>query len=486
MAERTPEEREAARLQREAQRAKKSGETSESAAVAPVDPVRYDPVDFIPEPDEPEQSVMGEAEEQAAAVPDPGEPTVEHTPDFLAEEEQPPEPVGERPLGVKRLGKPGVSAGSGLPVKERRGVAGSYQRYKAKPRGIPKRGRGLKRKGPIVLLVLALILLWFLFSLLQPLKGDGSGNVTVTIPQGSTNGDISEILADEDVIGSKFFFGLRLRLSGATLQSGTFELKKDMSFGSAIDALSESAKPATTKVVMLEGRARSEAARTVKDAGLTGNYETASRRSSLLRPSRYGGPRDATLEGFLFPATYDVQPGSSAKRLVNDQLRAFKTNFATVDMREAKRKNLTAFDVLTIASIVERETAVASERRKVAAVIYNRLKQGMRLQIDATVRFAADNWESPIKQSELKSTSPYNTYTHDGLPPGPIGSPGLASIKAAANPTSDDYLFYVVKPCGKGTHNFSSTEAQRAKNTAAYNAARERNGGNDPSNAKDC
>ena len=120
--------------------------------------------------------------------------------------------------------------------------------------------------------------------------------------------------------------------------------------------------------------------------------------------------------------------------LVAKQLGAFKQNFGKVDLRTAKRKNLTAYDVLIIASLVERETAVASERGKIASIIYNRLSEGIPLGIDATTRFQYDDWENPLRQSQLQSPSPYNTRLNQGLPPGPIGSPGLESIQAAANP----------------------------------------------------
>jgi UPF0755 protein len=452
---RTPEEREAARLEREAKRVKKTGETSEQAAVPPVDPVRYDPEDFVTPP--------GEAE-----------PT-------LMQEEQ-PVATSERPLGVKRMGKPGKpGAGSEIAPKERRGIVGAYSRYKRKPRGIPKPTKGLKRKGPIVLLVIAVVVLWFLFSLFQPFKGDGSGNVTVLIPQGSTNGEIADILAQDDVIGSTFFFGLRTRMSGANLQSGTFRMKHGMSYGAALDVLSGKTKPTTVKLVLPEGKSRAEAAAVVKDAGIPGDYLASSKRSPDLKPRRYGAPKNASLEGFLFPATYDLAPKTTTRGLVKKQLAAFKLNFADVSMAKAKQKNLTTYDVLTIASMIEREATIEKDRPLIAAVIYNRLKQGIPLGIDATVRYAVNNWTGPLTNSQLASNSPYNTRKFEGLPPGPIGSPGLASIKAAANPAKVGYLNYVVKPCGNGAHVFSTSEAQREKDVAAYNAARAKAGGNDPS-----
>lgn len=488
MASRTPEEREAARLERERRRAKQRGDTSESAAVAPVDPVRYDPVDFTPEP-EPEPA---EPERAEPATPEPAapEPTAIHEPepepDWGVPQPAGEAPIGERPIGVKRLGRPTGAQAIRKPPTSKRGPIGAYQRLKARPRGLPSRGRGLRRKGPIALLVLFLVLIWLLVSLFEPLKSEGSGTVRVTVPSGSTNTEVAQILADNDVIGSKFFFGMRVRLAGAELQSGTFDLRRDMSYGSAIDRLTSNARPATMRVVIPEGRSRSETAPVVRQAGVSGNYRTASRRSSRLNPRSYGAPQGATLEGFLFPATYELRPGASAATLVREQLDAFRANIATVSLTRARRRNLDTFDVITIASMIEREASIASERPRIAAVIYNRLRQGMPLGIDATTRFAVGNWDRPLRASELASSSPYNTRNRTGLPPGPIGSPGLASIRAAAAPASGGYLYYVVRPCGNGAHNFSTTEAEFQRDVAAYNAARARNGGNDPSDASDC
>jgi UPF0755 protein len=203
-------------------------------------------------------------------------------------------------------------------------------------------------------------------------------------------------------------------------------------------------------------------------------------RSSHLSPRRYGAPRGATLEGFLFPATYELKRGATVRALVAKQLDAFKQNFAKVDMSYARKKNLTPYDVVTIAAMVEREASLDRERPLIAAVIYNRLKQGMPLGIDATIRFATKNWTRPLRVSELRINSGYNTRTHQGLPPGPIGNPGLASLKAAAHPARAGYLFYVVKPCGNGAHAFSSSDAQFQRDVAKYNSARAKKGGKSP------
>ncbi len=158
--------------------------------------------------------------------------------------------------------------------------------------------------------------------------------------------------------------------------------------------------------------------------------------------------------------------------LVEEQLSTFRQRFEQVDLRYARSKNLTPYDVLIIASMVEREAGVASDRPLVASVIYNRLKAGIPLGIDATIRFALGNWTEPLKQSELASGSRYNTRTNAGLPPGPIGNPGIESIEAAAHPARTDYLFFVVKPCGEGEHAFSSTDAEFQRDYERYQASR--------------
>jgi UPF0755 protein len=274
-----------------------------------------------------------------------------------------------------------------------------------------------------------------------------------------------------------------VRMAGraSDLKPGSYVLKKDMAYGAVIDKLTAGPPRNVINVTIPEGRARSEIAPLVKQAGVKGNYTRATVRSAHLNPRRYHAPRGADLEGFLFPATYELKRGATVRALVAKQLQAFKQNFAKVGMSYARKKNLTPYDVITIAAMVEREASLDRERPLIAAVIYNRLKQGIPLGIDATIRFATRNWTRPLRVSELHINSGYNTRTHQGLPPGPIGNPGLASLKAAAHPARVNYLFYVVKPCGNGAHAFSSTDAQFQRDVAKYNAARAKKGGKSPS-----
>jgi UPF0755 protein len=239
----------------------------------------------------------------------------------------------------------------------------------------------------------------------------------------------------------------------------------------------------TIDVTIPEGYSRSQIAEVAKKAGIKGDYEAASESVKGFNPGRYGADDPQSLEGFLFPATYNEFKGKTkAEHLVRDQLDAFKENIAGVDMSYAKSKNLSVYDVLTIASMIEREVQVPEERPKVAAVIYNRLAQGMPLGIDATIRFAVDNFTKPLTQSELAVDSPYNTRTVAGLPPGPIGNPGLESIEAAAKPAKGDFLYYVVKPGTCGEHVFTASEDEFNQAAAEYEAAREAAGGKSPDN----
>jgi cell division protein YceG involved in septum cleavage len=236
----------------------------------------------------------------------------------------------------------------------------------------------------------------------------------------------------------------------------------------------------TITVTIPEGYTRAQTAEQVEQEGLRGSYEKASVSSKYLDPAKYGGKSAKDLEGFLFPDTFELVKHAKAADLVQLQLEDFKRRIAGVSMGYANSKNLTTYDVLTIASMVEREAGLESQRKLVAAVIYNRLHDGMPLGIDATTRFATGNYTEPLTESELAVDSPYNTRTHTALPPGPINSPGLASIEAAAHPAKVDYLFYVVEPGACNKLAFSSTEAEFSADVERYNSAREAAGGNSP------
>jgi uncharacterized YceG family protein len=177
------------------------------------------------------------------------------------------------------------------------------------------------------------------------------------------------------------------------------------------------------------------------------------------------------MEGFLFPALYEFTQYSKGNDLVADQLAAFRRNFAHVNLSYARSKNLTPYDVLKIASMIEKETAAPKERMLVAAVIYNRLHNKMPLGIDATIRYGLDIPASQsLTKAAIASDNPYNSRRFTGLPPTPIANPGLASIKAAAHPAAVDYLYYVRIPATK-RHFFTSSESEFLRKVCEYGYA---------------
>jgi UPF0755 protein len=374
---------------------------------------------------------------------------------------------------------PSEEAFAGEPVEKPAAAAAPPQRGGSGGGVLSAIGRHpLRLVGTIV----AVLVLWFLFALFQPFHGDGSGRVEVTIPKGASVSEVGDLLSKKGVVDNSTFFQIRTTLAGkrSELYPGHFTLAEGMSYGAAIDALSQPPVKRTITVTIPEGYSRPQAAQLAEEVGLAGDYTKETVRSPYLDPARYGGKNAPDLEGFLFPDTFEMKPGAPVADLVQLQLQDFKQRIKGVDMSYAKSKNLTVFDVLIIASLIEDEAGIPSQRKLVASVVYNRLRDGMTLGIDATIRFATGNYTQPLTESELAIDSPYNTRTNPGLPPGPINSPGLTAIEAAAHPAKSDFLFYVNKPETCGELAFSKNEDEFESDVAAYNAAREANGGNEP------
>jgi peptidoglycan lytic transglycosylase G len=324
------------------------------------------------------------------------------------------------------------------------------------PRGRYRRRRFLA----LGLLLVGVLVAWFLVAFFQPPPfdpGDGSGEAIVSVPEGASASQVADLLTDNDVVSNATLFEWRLKLAGKTgsILPGRYVLAHDMSYATAIDRLTSSG--GKINVTIPEGEDRTQIAATVSDLGLSGDYLAASKSSKGFDPGRYGAQNPKSLEGFLFPATYQLDPGASVDQLVSEQLQAFRQNIAGVNLSYAKSKNLTVYDVLTIASMIDKEVQIPSERPLVAAVIYNRLHRAMPLGIDATTRFEFHNYTGEITQSQLESPSPYNTRTHSGLPPTPIGNPGLAAIRAAARPAKVNYIYYVLNGDGSGHHCFTAS-----------------------------
>ena len=342
------------------------------------------------------------------------------------------------------------------------------------------------RRRRILALALALIGIlaaWFLVALFQPFAGDGEGDgsVLVEIPEGADTGEIADILDEQGVISSASLFQLRLRLSGETdsIQADSYQLASDMSYSTVIDRLTgKQPTGGAVTVTIPEGLSRDQIASDVLPEGVSSDdyLELTETAPKSFNTSKYGA-KSQNLEGFLFPATYELPPKNNVQSLVDQQLAAFTDNMARVDLKAAAKKNLTAYDVLIIASMIDKEVQVPKERALVASVIYNRLSQGIPLGIDATTRYETGNYTEQITQADLEADTPYNTRINAGLPPTPIGNPGLAAIKAAAAPANTKFIYFVVKPGTCGEHSFTASEAEFEKLAAEYQAALEAEGG---------
>ena len=409
--------------------------------------------------------------EQPAASP---QVTQEFRPEWDDEEER-ATPQRRTITAARMRNLPPRGPGQPLPRGTRRPPP---PRSTRRPAGAP-RGRGGRRVLAVLALALIAGALWLINATFQPFHDDPTGAVTVTVPTGSDAGRIGKILESAGVIDSARLFeaNATVTMRRGKLRPGKYLLPLGMTNGAAIEALMQGPKARVVKTFSFtipEGRSRKENIPLVAKAPFEGDYAKATSDPRFLsRARRLGAPRNArTLEGFLFPATYQMITGASASDLVERQLDAFRENFARVDMRAAKRRNLTRYDVLIIASMVEREAQLPRERPLIAAVMHNRLKEGIPLGIDATIRYQINNWTRPLRVSELERDTPYNTRTRRGLPPTPIGNPGLASIKAAANPAKTKYLFFVRKPGKSGEHAFSKTNSQFERDVARYQASR--------------
>ncbi len=287
--------------------------------------------------------------------------------------------------------------------------------------------------------------------------------VEVTIPDGSSSRSIAEILYDNDVISSEADFLSVVDSLGASssLKPGTYELVTLMDNSELVDILISGPDFYGTKLTIPEGLRLEEVASTVETTlGISSEEFLDLAYSADEYASEYTfleGAYNNSLEGYLFPKTYDILDGSDADDVIRLMLDQFVSELSDAGLSQSGANDLTLSEIVTIASMIEKETSVQSEMATVASVIYNRLDSGQALQIDATVVYAlGDSYDGEaVTYSDLEVDSPYNTYLISGLPPGPICSPGIDAMVAAANPEETSYLYYVAVG-DDGTHSFFS------------------------------
>lgn len=338
-------------------------------------------------------------------------------------------------------------------------------------------------------LILAGARLGFDYALGETADPDVGEPIAFTVTADDSAETVADRLADDELIQSTFFFTNRIRFAG-NLLPGDYTLERGMSVPEIIDAITEQgeddvAESSTsgsddetpTQVTIIENQRIEQTAQNYADAGLEGGYdgfmEAAALDYSDNFPFLADRPEGATLEGYLFPATYTITPGTDPQQAVFAMLQTFDERF-TQDLRDrAAEMGLTIYQVLTIASIVEREAVDPAERPIIAAVYLNRVEAGMTLGADPTVQYVVGtpaNWWPVIEPDQQYSTeadSPYNTYINQGIPPGPICSPSIDSIVAVLRPADVDYLYFVATNDGS-THVFATTLEEQNANIEFY------------------
>ncbi|QGT98908.1 Murein endolytic transglycosylase MltG [Candidatus Syntrophocurvum alkaliphilum] len=291
----------------------------------------------------------------------------------------------------------------------------------------------------------------------------------VTIPENSTAPKVAEILKSHDLVHSESAFLNYCRKHGldSKLQAGNYNLSRSQSVKEISDIISKG-KVVTVTFTIPEGYTVQQIGKLLVDSGM---YEKDDWNKALEAEYNYSflpncANINTKLEGFLFPDTYVISESTSSEQTLNLMLSTFKQIWDEEYTELAEKKGLSVKEAITIASLIEKEATVDNERAKIAGVIYNRLEKGMLLQIDAAVLYALGEHKNQVLYEHLEVDSLYNTYKYTGLPPGPIASPGKASIEAALNPEDHSYLYYVHK--GDGTHHFSKTHTEHINARIKY------------------
>jgi len=287
--------------------------------------------------------------------------------------------------------------------------------------------------------------------------------VQVEIEQGASTAEIARVLVDAGVVGNVNMFKLRARFASAdgALKAGVYDFRTGTSYGDAIERLQKGPQAVYNTVTIPEGFVIDQIAQRLDEqAGIPADEFAALAKTGAARFSKehpyLAQAYQGSLEGYLFPKTYRIKEGSSAYDVAEMMLDQFDQEIAQVDFGHPESLGMSLNDSVVLASMIEREAKVPDERPLISSVIYNRLQKNMLLEIDATLEYVLPGNRFRLRSSDLKLESPYNTYRHKGLPPGPISNPGLASLKAAAQPDTTTYLFYVLT--GKdGTHTFCTT-----------------------------
>jgi UPF0755 protein len=292
----------------------------------------------------------------------------------------------------------------------------------------------------------------------EPYKGFSEGEIFYTITPGASSGSIAEALQKMGVIEDSRLFLAVLWYRGTTqrLQAGEYRFSEPASTFEVIDRL-EQGNVFYLSVTIPEGLTLAETATLLEEKGL-GDAEELRKVFSSSELIASLDPEASSLEGYLFPETYQLPRQPAAEDIARALVSHFKNTFGTVRQKKAETRELSPRELVTLASIVEKETGQADERPLIASVFWNRLRLGMPLQSDPTIIYALKQqkkYDGNLRRADLEMESPFNTYLHRGLPPGPIASPGLGAIDAVLDPPETKFLYFVSK--NDGSHHFSKT-----------------------------
>lgn len=328
------------------------------------------------------------------------------------------------------------------------------------------RNSGKASFGLVLVLLIAVIIAGagykYIHGIGEPLDSSSQEKISVDIPSGSGTAAIGRILEEDGVIKSARQFKIKSRMdkNDGKYRTGVYELSPSMDMDEIMQILMDGSQN-TLRFMVPEGYTLKQIADKFAETGNgtaedflneteNGDFDFKYNDQMVDGEKRY--------EGFLYPDTYEIYKNESAHGIIQRMLTRFEQVYdAAADEATVDTSKYSVFDLVTVASLIEREVKLDEERPLVASVIYNRLNKNMKLQMCSTVQYALGTPKARLMNSDLKIDSPYNTYQNAGLPAGPIASPGQASISAALHPADTDYLYFVLTSAGSGKHNFAST-----------------------------
>lgn len=321
----------------------------------------------------------------------------------------------------------------------------------------------------IALGLVGCLLLSFFFYLI--FRGEADGEVKdLLIPRGATLAQVSEVLHQNEVVGDPKLFKILLRLTrgNSKVRAGEFRFKTHMSALNALSVLYND-EEIVHQVTIPEGWTVRQIAEVIAAAKLVNREKFLELALSKSSATRYG-LKTPTLEGFLYPDTYAFSLIDGEERIIDRMVQQFLTHYKNELRADAEAQGMSLETLVTLASVIEKETGSSNEREIISSVFHNRLKKGMRLQSDPTTIYGIANFNGNLTKADLLRYSPYNTYVINGLPPGPIANPGIATLKATLHPAKTEYLFFVSN--NQGAHVFSKTYQEHARYVSGYQAPR--------------